>query len=141
MAGRGFNTFHGLDQGPPPPGFPGGHQTYFAQPAQYQYQPPYIPQFHCTPYNQPPFSQFSAGPPVTDGGFPGLNIKNAGGGVGVPVGYNYLFPQEHCHIHVFNGEIAPWQQPLYLNQTNHVKFVVPAIVSTCAATFHSYARF
>ena len=129
MAGRGFNTFHGMDQGPPPPGLHGGHQGYYARPHQYQYPPQYIFQPQPTPYGQPYFGQFPAGPPTTDGGFPGINFKNASGGVGVPAGYNYLFPREHCLIHVFKGEIPPWQQPLYLDQTNHVKFAVPTIVS------------
>jgi len=132
MAGGGFNTFHGMDQGPPPPGLAGGYQGYYGQTPQYQYQPLYMPlQHQFTPYGQPNFGQFPAGSPGLDGGFPGIKFHNASGTIGVPIGYNYLFPQEHCSIHVFTGDIPPWQQPLYLDQTNHVKFAVPSIVSGC----------
>jgi hypothetical protein len=76
------------------------------------------------PFNQPfsgfmpsgnlpfPFGQYSGIPNAgkfNDGGFPGIAYKNAHGGYGLEPGYNYIFPQEHCKIHVLISDKPPWQ--------------------------------
>ena len=46
---------------------------------------------------------------------PGLNFRNPSGGIGLPPGYNYLFPPEHTVIHVFKPsttKFPPWQQQM-----------------------------
>jgi hypothetical protein len=43
-----------------------------------------------------------------DGAFPGASFRNAQGGVGMEPGYGYLFPPNHCKIHVLNSPSPPW---------------------------------
>lgn len=56
------------------------------------------------------FSQYGQGfnGVVPDGGFPGINYRNAFGGVGMEPGYNYIFPKDHCKIHVIISATPPW---------------------------------
>ncbi|KAI9643206.1 hypothetical protein NHQ30_007822 [Ciborinia camelliae] len=74
-----------------------------------------------------------APPPVDHSGMPGVSVKNQFGGIGIPPGYNYLFPSAHCLVHVFQtGSTPPWQalSPLYTHDAlNHTKFFVPASMS------------
>jgi hypothetical protein len=68
------------------------------------------------------------GIPVHDNGTPGINIKNATGGIGLEPGYNYIFPDEHCKVHVLKCATPPWQ----LEGTEQVQFnahVVPTCVT------------
>ena len=91
-AGRGYNTFHGFDTGPPPPGFalnqPAGAHPYsnfgwpqqpqaFGWPAQPTFPPPVVmappPVMPSYPYPFPyphPGMAHPAMPPVGDGGIP-----------------------------------------------------------------------
>jgi hypothetical protein len=91
--GRGYNTFHGFDTGPPPPVFapnqPAGAHPYplafgwpqqpFGWPAQPAFPPPAViappsvmPAYpYPYPYPQPGMAH-PAMPPRTDGGFPGV---------------------------------------------------------------------
>ncbi|KAH8661691.1 hypothetical protein BGZ60DRAFT_91017, partial [Tricladium varicosporioides] len=69
-------------------------------------------------------------PPVPglNADFPGIHFRNHTGGVGLPPGYDYAFPAEHCKIHVFKTKEKPWQHlsPLWAwDQTTHVKLMVP----------------
>ena len=57
------------------------------------------------------------------------SLRNHTGGVGLPPGYDYAFPQEHTRIHVFITKEKPWQiaYPLFNNDaTKHVKLYVPS---------------
>jgi hypothetical protein len=47
--------------------------------------------------------------PVNNGGIPGINLQNLDGGIGLEPGYNYIFPPEHCKIHVLLSSTPPWQ--------------------------------
>lgn len=68
---------------------------------------------------------WAGGAPVPDSGFPGLILRNETGGCGYP-GYYYLYPQEHCKIHVFKTKEKPWQITTYKeDNASHVKLVVP----------------
>jgi hypothetical protein len=154
MAGRGYNTFHGFDTGPPPPGFPpaqpgGQHPTpQFRRPGWPQ-QPFGFPAFQqpavlASPLIVPPAvmpgfpypfpypyggQAHPAIAPVTDGGFPGIHLRNDTGGIGLPPGYDYAFPHEHTKIHVFTTKEKPWQNQMPLwnwDATKHVKLLVPS---------------
>jgi hypothetical protein len=135
MAGRGYNTFHGFDIGPPPPGFPPGQPTGMPFSAFFPPQASFaLPQ---PTFAQPmPAALFPQGwgglpnpatAPLRNGGFPGIHLRNHTGGVGLPPGYDYAFPREHTKIHVFKtGPTPPWQQTLWSwDGTNHVKLLVP----------------
>ncbi|MAD86711.1 MAG: hypothetical protein CL912_27455 [Deltaproteobacteria bacterium] len=139
MPYRGHNTMHGFDAGPPPPytasgfsmpqypGMPG-----FIQPPAAVYQPP-MPYMHSMqpvlpgpgfPYNA---THPSMGP-LTNLGFPGIHLQNHLGGIGIPQGYNYIFPSEHTIIHVLKTPNKPWQadQVIHgLDPSTHTKFYVP----------------
>ena len=149
MAGRGYNTFHGFDTGPPPPGFPPSQanglsyaailpqlQT-FAGP-QLTFPPAAsIPIAVPTLANQPGNHGFypagwcshthPAPAPATNSMFPGVHLRNHTGGVGLPPGYDYVFPTEHTTIHVFKtGPTPPWRQTLWSGDaSNHAKLFVP----------------
>jgi hypothetical protein len=146
MAGRGFNTFHGFDSGPAPPGFaptqPFGmpqYPAFFGAPAPPQGfgwpapAPIQYPAFPQQPVFMPPYGGFGPGgttypaiAPFTDHGFPGIHLRNHTGGVGLPPGYDYAFPQEHCKIHVFKTKEKPWQTTLWKeDNSKHVKLFVP----------------
>lgn len=146
MAGRGFNTFHGFDTGPPPPGFPPAQQSGI------QYAPTF-PQQPSFAVPQPVFATAVPAPmaapqpvmmsglyppgwggqthpamaPVANGMFPGVHLRNHTGGVGLPPGYDYAFPSDHTKIHVFKtGPTPPWRQTLWSGDaSNHVKLFVP----------------
>src|SRR4051812_14608444 len=107
----GYNPKHGYDSGPPPPGFPA------SQPPRVQYVPvqpgwpPGFPQPQLARpnvvYVQPPPANIIlqqpgvfAPPPPPPLTVPGINLQNSTGGTGLPLGYNYIFPQEHTQIHV-----------------------------------------
>jgi hypothetical protein len=62
------------------------------------------------PYSHP---HLQPNPPF-DNSTPGINLRNPTGGIGLEPGYNYLFPIEHCKIHVLKCPGAPWQL-----ETNH----------------------
>jgi len=134
--GNGYNTFHGFDAGPAPPG---RQQPGFA------FAPPAFGQFVNTPapaIGMPPQPAFVgqgwpvaatyAAPPIFgapgyyNAGYPfggqypapapnkddppGMHLRNPTGGVGLPPGFAYLFPEKHCWIHVFRtGSTPPWQ--------------------------------
>jgi hypothetical protein len=149
MVGRGFNTFHGFDTGPPPPGFPGSqpqgvqYATMAPQPATFAFpQPTFAPTVAAPmavpsvvtqatlPNFYPPGwggQSYPAIAPVAGGMFPGVHLRNHTGGVGLPPGYDYAFPTEHTKIHVFKtGPTPPWRQTLWSGDTNnHVKLFVP----------------
>lgn len=146
MAGRGFNTFHGFDTGPPPPGFPSAQPNYAAmfppQPTFPASQPIFAPMaqvpFSAPTLVNPPAiaglyppgwvgQAHPAMAPVVNNMFPGVHLRNHTGGVGLPPGYDYAFPQEHTKIHVFKtGPTPPWRQILWAGDaSNHVKLVVP----------------
>lgn len=46
---------------------------------------------------------------VNNGDTPGINFKNPTGGIGLEPGYNYIFPDEHCKVHVLKTRVPPWQ--------------------------------
>jgi len=156
MSGRGFNTFHGPDNGPPPPNMPPGHGMY-PQPgfvttqSQPQYSQP-IAGVQTVPWqiyqgSGHPWTNFAAyygvasnhyaGPganpymPIAlpNSEIPGLNFRNPSGGIGLPPGYDYLFPPEHTVIHVFRPSQTtspPWQsQTSPLDAAKFFKFFVP----------------
>lgn len=142
MAGRGFNTVHGFDQGPPPPGYPGGFPGgIHGFPSPSYPPPPYgWPQqqqqpFYPTPQPfYPPYGGFGMGgqtwpavPPMGDSGFPGIHLRNDTGGVGLPPGYDYAFPTEHTKIHVFKTKEKPWQIQIYKeNNAAYSRLFVPS---------------
>lgn len=70
--------------------------------------------------------------PNTDGGYPGINLKNHVGGVGMEPGYNYIFPTGHCKVHVFKTKTPPWQADAWslspFDPQTHVKLMVPTNV-------------
>lgn len=68
------------------------------------------------------------GPPVDDGGIPGVNIKNSTEGIGLEPGYNYFFPKEHCKIHVIKSTTPPWQNE-GTEAFNYTAHVVPTCVT------------
>ncbi|KAE8448676.1 hypothetical protein EG329_008891 [Mollisiaceae sp. DMI_Dod_QoI] len=144
MAGRGFNTAHGFDNGPPPPyavppfGMPGNPGFYpQMQGFGWPQQPPPIYQPAQPPFIPSPYGGFGMGgqtwptvAPFTDQGFPGIHLRNHTGGVGLPPGYDYAFPQEHCKIHVFKTKQKPWQVTVYKEDTaTHVRLFVPVNTS------------
>jgi hypothetical protein len=138
MAGIGLNPRYGYDNRPPylqggdafiygygppaydayipqaPPGYMwvdiGGGGAIPLQPAPY-----------CIPGNMPFMNQYPYGPcclnppigafngPIPDHGFPGINFKNIHGGLDMEDGYNYIFPSEHCKIHVIVSRRPPWE--------------------------------
>ncbi|ESZ97878.1 hypothetical protein SBOR_1754 [Sclerotinia borealis F-4128] len=139
MSGIPHNTYHGTDSGPLPPNvgmsFPGSFPSpMMYPPPPYGYPDPFgnigfgPPGFAAPQYHFP--GTHPAPPPVDNSDMPGVSVKNQFGGVGVPSGYNYLFPPSHCLIHVFEtGSTPPWQAltPLYSHDArNHKKFFVPA---------------
>lgn len=139
----GYNTFHGFDTGPPPPGFSPSQSNGMQYSALFPQQPSFgFPQLGVAasapaptaPRLQPFYlggQTYSASAPVGNSGFPGIHLQNHTGGVGLPSGYDYAFPIEHTKIHVFKtGSTPPWRQILWPGDTrNHVKLVVP-----CATT-------
>ncbi|KAL3419674.1 hypothetical protein PVAG01_08172 [Phlyctema vagabunda] len=170
MSRRGFNTLHGFDMGPPPPGFNHGQLPpfnfqaftqqwssqamnpsaqsihiapaaapqpppqpalvyHFAQPAPAPAPAPAAPQPQPYPYLYP--GQWPSAAPVSDGGIPGIHLRNNTGGVGLPPGYNYLFPPTSCQIHVFKTATAPWDMAGLSKDDarTHVKLVVPCNTS------------
>ncbi|PQE19236.1 hypothetical protein CJF30_00007588 [Rutstroemia sp. NJR-2017a BBW] len=120
MSGVGFNPNHGGDSGPLP---------YIPQMGYSYPTPGYWPQVPYGGVASPGYGmpgQYPAPEPTSDGGVPGVHLRNQFGGVGLPPGYNYLFPKSHCMIH---GSTPPWQAstPLYNHDArNHKKFFVPA---------------
>ncbi|RAL62028.1 hypothetical protein DID88_002516 [Monilinia fructigena] len=142
MSAIPFNSIHGTDSGPLPPGtgmaFPGSpFLPMVYPPPQHAYADPfgnvgYGPPGFAAPHYQFPGTH-PAPPPVNNSGMPGVNVKNQFGGCGIPPGYNYLFPPSHCLIHVFQtGSTPPWQarSPLYsYDAVNHKKFFVPTNMS------------
>jgi hypothetical protein len=131
MAAPGFNTAHGFDNGPTPPGFGFGRQYQGYYPPMPTYYPPQAPYMALPPpmmsmAPQFPMGQvYAGGAPVPDHGFPGLILRNETGGCGYP-GYYYLYPQEHCKIHVFKTKEKPWQKTVNsYDNSNHIKVVVP----------------
>lgn len=125
MSGEGFNPCHGGDSGPLPfmshlgfsfPGF--GPEIVYGG-------------FAPAGYGMP--GQYPSPAPTADGGVPGIHLRNQFGGVGLPPGYNYLFPKSHCMVHVFQtGSTPPWQAltPLWNHDgRNHKKFFVPATMT------------
>lgn len=150
--GRGFNPMHGFDLLPPPPALnsihPTGFQTFPSFPGfgvpqqqpmfaaqQTAYAPAQFPPYPIFPgfqgyqgYGQPQ----PAPPPFIPPGFPpNLNLINHKGGFGLPPGYDYAFPREHCKIHVFKtGNTPPWQMTIHSADTTlHTKLYVPCNVS------------
>lgn len=147
MAGRGFNTFHGIDTGPPPPNI---QQQPYQYGMGYAQQPLYPGTAMMPPtgsaYNQPyqmyptgPFSSFQqyyqssnfvypapgahpAWPQPQNSDFPGTSFRNPSGGVGLPPGYDYLFSAEHTVLHCFKPttQTPPWQTNY--NPYDHSKF-------------------
>ncbi|CZR57850.1 uncharacterized protein PAC_07739 [Phialocephala subalpina] len=151
MSGRGFNTAHGFDQGPPPPGAPGpfpggiyGFPSPYYPPPPYGYpqqqQQPFYPQqpiYQPAQQYPPPYGGFGmggqpwqTGPPLTDGGYPGTHLRNDTAGVGCPLGYNYCFPTENTKIHILKSDVKPWQVQLYTHDSNSfTKHLVPTNVT------------
>jgi hypothetical protein len=43
--------------------------------------------------------------------FSGANFHNVHGGIGMEPGYGYIFPPNHCKIHVINSPSPPWLRP------------------------------
>ncbi|EKD18815.1 RNA-metabolising metallo-beta-lactamase [Drepanopeziza brunnea f. sp. 'multigermtubi' MB_m1] len=146
MAGRGHNPAHGYDIGPLPPNFYGTAYPGMPQPRPMAYLPPpsQFPPFQQQilsawpgPQAYPPYSAtYAAPPPISDGGFPGINLRNhfgpnsPTGGVGLPPGYNYIFPSEHTIIHILSVATKPWQLGSSLlpgphSPLPHTKFYVP----------------
>ncbi|TVY19149.1 hypothetical protein LARI1_G003612 [Lachnellula arida] len=154
MAGRGYNTFHGFDQGPPPPNFTPNqgfgipqYPAFFtaqAPPQAYGFpamqvpvvapvasvpQMPYMTPMPQYGYPYPyPGQTHPAPPPRPNPAFPGIHLRNHTGGVGLPPGYDYAFPQAHCKIHVFTTKTPPWQHTTLLHswdESTHVKMFVP----------------
>jgi hypothetical protein len=41
-------------------------------------------------------------------GFPGASFQNVHGGIGMEPGYGYIFPPNHCKIHVISSPSPPW---------------------------------
>ena len=75
--------------------------------------------------------QSPAGGNPPDNGIPGCHLRNHTGGVGLPTGYDYLYPREHVKIHVFKTKDKPWQiNPPSADLTTHVKLFVPCTVTT-----------
>jgi hypothetical protein len=106
-------------------GWPGVRQTPM-QPQNYTSQG----QFGTgmSPWGQyPAYGQtWPAAPPATDHGFPGINLRNHTGGVGLPPGYDFLYPKENCIIHVFKTKEKPWQTTLWKHDNStHIKLFVP----------------
>lgn len=152
----GFNMLHGYDTGPPPPtnrlpsfptappvfqpfsSFPGFEiptQPMFAAPPGFAAAPfpsfPLYPGFGFSGYGQPqPVMQ----PNIPPGYPPNIHLRNHTGGVGLPPGYDYAFPTEHCKIHVFKtGATPPWQRTMNsLDPATHVKLFVPCNVRRSA---------
>ncbi|KAH6677121.1 hypothetical protein B0J14DRAFT_635869 [Halenospora varia] len=169
--GTGYNTFHGFDNGPPPPSFGpsqgagspqyrSGFWSALPTPAFGWPAIPAVPAVPVTPgIGVTPPPPYAVGPFVANGpimtpqpfpyggggswpsippvpsqnaDFPCIHLRNHTGGVGLPPGYDYAFPSEHCNIHVFKTKEKPWQHsgPLWAwDQTTHVKLMVP-----CRAT-------
>lgn len=149
MAGRGYNTFHGFDTGPPPPGFPPSQPNGVPYSDFFPPRPPFaFPQAVFAPAVPAPIAVpavvsqpvipslypsgwggeiYSSTPRVANGMFPGVHLRNHTGGVGLPPGYDYAFPTEHTKIHVFKtGPTPPWRQTLWSGDaSNHVKLLVP----------------
>ncbi|RDL33915.1 uncharacterized protein BP5553_08283 [Venustampulla echinocandica] len=129
MAGRGYNTFHGFDAGAPPPGFSPA-QPHAAQfPGVYGFPVPYPMPIPIgappQPIIAPPYfngQQYPAPPPY-DQTIPGIHLRNHTGDVGVPWGYDYLFPKENCPIHVFKTTAKPWQIDTALHSWDDRQFV------------------
>jgi hypothetical protein len=153
MAGRGFNSFHGFDTGPPPPGFPPSQQNGTPYATMFPQQPAFaVPQPFFAPAASVPIAVptlvnhpivpglYPAGwggqthpamAPVANSMFPGVHLRNHTGGVGLPPGYDYAFPTEHTNIHVFKtGPTPPWRQTLWSGDaSNHVKLFVPCMTT------------
>ena len=137
MAGRGFNTIHGFDNGPPPPGImQGAPNMQYAQPQQAYVVPQNYPTQQFYGYPPPHYAQQSYPqglvpqhpsyrPP--EGPVPGVHLRNHTGGVGVPPGYDYIFPLEHTKIHIFTTSQKPWEAtgPLYNTQIVSAYFSLP----------------
>jgi hypothetical protein len=150
MSGPGYNTFHGPDTGPLPPGM--SQPTYGTYPQQGVVAPQ--PQFfgypgQAQPHPQAPtapwqmyqptpwtnFGPYYGSPNICYGGpinneIPGVNLRNPSGGYGLPPGYDYLFPAENTVIHVFRPSTTknpPWQQPMNPHDHNlFFKLFVPS---------------
>lgn len=90
---------------PPPPGYGWVDIGAVASPL-----PLYASWTNMQPWNQY-FAQNQNGGAgnVNDASIPGAVYKNAHGTVGLEPGYNYLFPKEHCKIHVLISATPPWQ--------------------------------
>ncbi|OWP07291.1 hypothetical protein B2J93_3038 [Marssonina coronariae] len=148
MAGRGHNTAHGYDNGPAPPpygmAFPVPGMPGFIQPPPPAYIPRqphfgYGPNHPHMPVSWPGQAVYdmygvtrSALPPQNNADFPGINIQNHFNGVGLPPGYNYIFPAEHTIIHVLKGESKPWHNGITIDAMSpatHTKFYVPVTMN------------
>ncbi|KAH8602994.1 hypothetical protein B0O99DRAFT_588053 [Bisporella sp. PMI_857] len=159
MATRGYNSLYGFDVGGPPPGLGGTSQLGISsqlrglcrlQSNTYQpnlYQPNIyhsrLPstQLPVQPYPHFGFPGLYGMPPFPGGprqnlkrevGVADVNFKNETGGVGMPPGYNYLFPAEHCKVHVLKTKIPPWQLSLHYGQLNDIeygRYIIPANVT------------
>ena len=93
---------------PPPPGFAWfdvGGATPLPLPA----MPWSMPGAAPVPPAWSPFPQFGPDWGVQDGVFPGASFRNAQGGIGMEPGYGYIFPPNHCKIHVIQSPTPPWQ--------------------------------
>lgn len=156
--GRGWNPIYGLDSGAPPPtGKNNGFQTFPSfpifpsanvPPPQLVFPPPYtstssfpgFQNFNVSSgwggYGQPhpaPAPSIPTNPPA---GYPNVHLRNHTGGVGLPPGYDYAFPKEHCKIHVFKTTTPPWQFAVSAWEAHtHSKLYVP-----CNVSFHFLAR-
>lgn len=117
----GWNPQHGYDAGPPPPGLP----PQAPPTVRYQYLPAgYIappPSFFLAPYPAPPVFYPTAAAPQLPVNIPSINIQTHH----LLPGYNYIFPQEHCKIHVLQTPSPPWQQQPGTATPQHLKLVVP----------------
>jgi hypothetical protein len=96
---------------PPPPGFAwcdiGGGATPVPSPA----MPWGLPGAAPIPSAWNQFGQFGQDwrPGFNGAAQDAANFRNAQGGIGVEPGYGYIFPPDHCKIHVIQSATPPWQ--------------------------------
>lgn len=74
---------------------------------------------------QYPQMQYQQMGEVNNGGRPGINLPNAGGGIGLEPGMNYLFHDEHCKVFVITSPRPPWQAVAATPNLPYQSFWVP----------------
>lgn len=128
MSDPGFNPRHGWHPGTGAPRAGGFYGFGFAAPEQAAagfFPPPagmawvevgnlpqqqwYYPAAWSFPQFQAQQAFYNSPPPEYD--FPGANFQN-----GPDPGYNYIYPENHCKIHVLISKTAPWDNKGPLEQ-------------------------